>query len=142
MSHLIGQLRHRSRVIATALLCVLMATWLSLLCPDCMAQAAEPPVFTGHCHSDTAPAPQSTEHDCCDQVVAAPCAGGDCAELTPVTLSSTDTLTVAAPQFETLSAAVFEIMNASPPPVAAAPAVQPLAEVSCPLYLRHCVFLN
>lgn len=142
MTNLISSLRTRSRAVATALLGVLLASWLSMLCPDCVAQAAEPPASNSHCHSDPAPAPQSTDHDCCDQVVVAPCAGADCAELTPVTLSSTDTLTVAAPQFEALAADVFEILNVAPPAVAAALPAQPIAAVSCPLYLRHCVFLN
>lgn len=140
MSHLLAQLRQRSRALATALLCVLMATWLSMLCPDCMVQAAEQPVAPPPCHSDSVPAPEP--HGCCPALQAAPCSGGDCAQLAPVTISATDVVAPAAPQFESLPSTVIEQLAYHSPPTRLTQSAPLLAVVSCPLYLRHCSFLN
>lgn len=148
---LFHQLRSRGRALAQGLLLVLVATWLSAVCPHCLAQAAEVSEPVMHCHGDAAaagdPAAGSDssvfdtfDHDACPQ--APVCTGGDCAQLTAINPDETLEVLIAEVATPAFVAADF-ISHAwpSPPPPAAAD-LPALAAVGCPLYLRHCAFLN
>lgn len=148
MTQVFHQLRSRSRALAQGLLLVLLATWLSAACAHCLDQAdlsaaAPAPEASTHCHGDTAPPPaepQSNGHDCCQPPPA--CTGGDCAQMSAVEtgeplgalLSETT-----APGFVAADFLSYAYPSTPPP---AAPDAHTVVFDSCPLYLRHCTFLN
>ncbi len=147
MTPLFQQLRTRSRALAQGLMLVLLATWLSALCAQCLDPAGRPgaaPVSatsTPHCHADLPPpGAQSDAHDCCTQARVVP--GGDCAQLTAI--ESAAPLGVLLPEASSpacVAAGFIGVAYPSTPPPAA-PAAHTATFDPCPLYLRHCTFLN
>ena len=152
MTQLFHQLRTRSRALAHGLWLVLLATWLSAVCPHCLAQAdAAGNDMTGavsaneahmHCHGDAPPPadPQTSAHDCCPQAPA--CSGGECAQLTAIEPGEPLSALVpetSAPAFVTADFISYAYPSTPPP---SAPYVSTVAFADCPLYLRHCTFLN
>ncbi|HEY9197867.1 MAG TPA: hypothetical protein VIR60_00785 [Gammaproteobacteria bacterium] len=149
MTQLFHQLRSRSRALAHGLMLVLMATWLSAVCPHCLAQTdisgtadvAASDMAT-HCHGDApAPvAPLTHTHDQCPQSPV--CTGSDCAQLTAITPG--EPLSVLVPELSTPAFVAADFIShaypSTPPP--SAPVARTAAFDACPLYLRHCTFLN
>jgi len=147
MTQLFQQLRHRSRALAHGVLLVLLATWLSAVCPHCLAQvdeaSAASPEMAGHCQHAAPPAKHMGEgHDCCPQAAAPVCDGGNCAQISTVAnVESVAMLAVDAPLSAfTLDGLFSHAYPATPPP--SAPSAYTAVPDSCPLYLRHCVFRN
>lgn len=144
MNPLFHQLRTRSRALAHGLLLVLVATWLSAVCPHCLAQAAEAPELAAHCRHDAPPPVEhvTNDHDHCPQAAAPVCDDGNCAQMStvakvePVAVLSMDTPL----QAFTLDGPFSHAYPAAPP--SSAPVVLAAAPDPCPLYLRHCVFRN
>lgn len=148
MTQVFHQLRTRSRALAHGLLLVLLATWLSAVCPHCLAQTdlsgpadaavSETPM---HCHGDAPPVEaQADAHDCCPQAPA--CTGGDCAQMTAIEPGeplSALVPEVSTPAFVAADYISFTYPSTPPPSVSNAHTV---AFADCPLYLRHCTFLN
>ncbi|MBI5041699.1 MAG: hypothetical protein HZB57_11035 [Gammaproteobacteria bacterium] len=141
MPQLFHQLRTRSRAFAHGLLLVLVVTWLSAVCPHCLAQAAETPAMPAHCHPDAPPPVEHMAggHDCC-QHDSTPGETG-CSQLSTVTTYEAPTVAAsAASVLAVLPGDVFNTLPAIPAPTT------PLAYTAptdpCPLYLRHCVFRN
>lgn len=151
---LFHQLRARGRAVVRGLLLVLLATWLAAVCPHCLAQADAnaPTQRTGEsmrCHGAAVPAPvdpaspiqpDTFVHDGCPQ--APSCTGNDCAQLTAVDRGEPLAMLIAEPSAPVFVAADFLSVAypSTPPPAVAIVAV--LAVAGCPLYLRHCAFLN
>lgn len=150
---LFHQLRSRGRGFAHGLLLVLLATWLAAVCPHCLAQVQPASDRSGsvdtagesmHCHGDFAPAvvefDASNNHDGCPQ--APICSGGDCAQLTAITPGEPLEVLIAEVAAPALVGTDFisHAWPSTPPPAAAD--VPVLAAAGCPLYLRHCAFLN
>ena len=154
---LFHQLRSRGRGLAQGLLLVLLMTWLAAVCPHCLAEAAPaaPAASAGepmHCHGGDAPAPVSApdtdnpagfgtfDHDGCPQDDV--CTGSDCAQLTAVDPGKPLKALIAAPSTPAFVATDFLSFSypSTPPPAPADAHV--LAVAGCPLYLRHCAFLN
>lgn len=146
MTAILHQLRTRSRALAHGLLLVLVATWLAAVCPHCLAQAAEvpasAPAMAGHCHSEAPPPAEApvTAHACCSQAPA--CTGAGCAQLSSVAVVEATAFVVIERDVQLPFAAAVSsyAYPATPPPPA--PAAQRVAADPCPLYLRHCSFLN
>jgi len=152
MTRLFHQLRTRSRALAHGLWLVLLATWLSAVCPHCLAQAnASGADMSGaanvsdmpmHCHGDAPPPaePMSNSHDCCPQ--ASVCTGGNCAQMTAIESGeplSALVAEVATPAFIAADFITYAYPSTPPPALSNAHTV---AFADCPLYLRHCTFLN
>ena len=144
MTQILHQLRSRSRALTHGLLLVLMATWLAAVCPHCLAQAAEVPESApaGHCHSE-APPPAETPtaaHDCCSQTPV--CTDTGCAQLSSVAVvePAASVAIDRAAQLPAVTDVVGYAYPVSPPPLP--PLVRHVAADPCPLYLRHCSFLN
>lgn len=145
MTSILHQFRTRSCALAHWLLLVLVATWLAAVCPHCLAQAAElpgpAPTAAGHCHDQASPAEQpSAAHACCPQAPA--CTGAGCAQLSnqaavEPTAFATVERSVQLPPVATETGTAYASRPPSPAPVAQRVAADP-----CPLYLRHCSFLN
>lgn len=144
MTDIIHQLRIRSGAIASVLLFVLMATWLSVLCPQCMANAAEAPPPASHCHSDETPTGNSPggDHDCCDQVLSGPCLGASCAEFSAVSQAEMKIITPAGVQFDAVTTSSYDAIPQAPPELLHTSSPTPVAYRTCSLYLLHCSFLN
>ncbi len=144
MTNIIHQLRARTGAIASALLFVLMATWLSVLCPECMASAAEAPPPASHCHSAEVPTgtSPSTGHDCCDQVHGGPCLGAACAELSAVAQAEVKVIAPAGAQFDAVRTETYDAFPQAPPATVQYSLAIPIPHSACPLYLQHCSFLN
>lgn len=144
MTNIIHQLRHRSGAIASALLFVLMATWLSVLCPECMASAAEAPPPAAHCHSDEATTGNSpgSDHDCCDRVHDGPCLGAACAELSAVAQAEVKVIAATGMQFDAAATETYDAFPLAPPAIIQTRLSIPAPYSVCPLYLQHCAFLN
>lgn len=148
---LFHQLRARGRGVAQGLLLVLLATWLAVVCPHCLAQAAPVAAVdmageSMHCHGGEAPAPagavdlDSFDHDNCPQTPA--CAGSGCAQATALDPGAPQAAVIAEPPAPAFVAADFlSFAYPSMPPPAVADVSVPAA-AGCPLYLRHCAFLN
>lgn len=145
MTHILHQLRARSSAISRSLLLVLLAAWLSMVCPPCLTLAQAAPVPTIPPHTQKAPPAghQSGTPDCCQDVQAGPCAEESCG----------------AVKASTTSAPAAALIASSEPPFVFIPTVdasyvddtlrqqptEPLrmsAADDGPLYLRHCCFLN
>lgn len=152
MTQLFHQLRTRSRALAHGLWLVLLATWLAAVCPHCLAQAeAAAAGVSGtttasgiamQCHDD-APAhavPLTGAHDCCPQ--APTCTGGDCAQLRAI--EPGEPLSALLSESSAPVFAVAEYINVAYPSTSppSAPHPRTVAFADCPLYLRHCTFLN
>ena len=144
MTQVFHQLRTHRRGLAHGLLLVLLATWLAAVCPHCLAEAAEPREAAEHCHSEAPPpAEQADEQsDSCPAFGAIPCDGGACAQLSPA--DGVDLAMFVAPDASAQAPpATAEAQNAwpsrSPPLILTA---RQIAVEPCPLYLRHCSFLN
>jgi hypothetical protein len=144
MTQVFHQFRTRSRALAQGLVLVLLATWLAAVCPHCLAQAAEPPAASGHCHSEAPPPVEhgSDGHASCPTFGAMLCDGGECAQLSAMNTAEPITVVVAdgAAQAPLPGASVQDAWPTIPPPVTAAATL--VAADPCPLYLRHCSFLN
>jgi len=147
MTQLFHQLRARSRALAHSLLLVLLATWLSAVCPHCLAQvdeaSAASPEMAGHCQHAAPPAKHMGEgHDCCPQAASPVCAGGNCAQLSAVANIESDVVLAAeAPQPSLVLDGPFSHAYPHTPP-SSPPGLYSVVPDSCPLYLRHCVFRN
>lgn len=147
MNQLFHQIRTRSRALAHGVLLVLVATWLSAVCPQCLAQAAELPEMAAHCQQHASPPVErdTNDHDGCPQVVAPVCEGGECAQMStiakiePVAVLLPNVPDAPLPAF-TLDGPFSHAYPASPP--SSAPVVLAAVPDPCPLYLRHCVFRN
>lgn len=154
---LFHQLRSRGRGFAQSLLFVLLATWLAAVCPHCLAQAegvapAEPAGESMHCHGGEASVPLDHGNggspigfgtfatDSCPQATI--CASSDCAQLAAVDPGKPLETLIAAPSAPAFVAADFLSFAYPSTPPPAAGAVPALAVAGCPLYLRHCSFLN
>lgn len=149
MTQVFHQLRSRSRALAHGLLLVLLATWLSAVCPHCLAQTdmsgaadAPAPEASAHCHGDMPPPaePQADAHDCCQPPPA--CTGGDCAQMTAIEPGELLSTLVPEVSMHVFVAADFisYAYPSTPPP--AVQVVHTIVPEPCPLYLRHCTFLN
>lgn len=146
MTQVFHQLRSRSRALAQGLLLVLLASWLSAACAQCLDQvdlSAAAPATSTHCHSDTAPPPaepQSNGHDCCQPPPA--CTGGECAQMSAV--EPGESLSALLPETSAPAFVAADFLSyaypSTPPP--AAPDAHAAVVDTCPLYLRHCTFLN
>lgn len=144
MTQVFHQFRTHSRGLAHALLLVLLATWLAAVCPHCLAEAAEPREAPEHCHSEAPPPAEYSDEqsDSCPAFGAMLCDGGACAQL-----SSADgvepAMLVASEGSAQVLPATDEARDAWPsrssPVILTA---QQIAVEPCPLYLRHCSFLN
>lgn len=148
---LFHQLRSRGRGVAQGLLLVLLATWLAAVCPHCLAQAEAAAPVDGvgesmHCHGADASAPadpvgsDAFDYDACAQPPA--CAGSDCAQLTAIEPGAPLEVLVAevsSPAFVAADFLSFAYPSTPPPAAVDLPV---LAVAGCPLYLRHCTFLN
>lgn len=159
MTQVFHQLRTRSRALAHGLLLVLLATWLSAVCPHCLAQtdlsqtdlsqidhsgAADAPVpeASMHCRGDMPPPadPQADAHGWCPK--APGCSGGNCAQM--MAIDPGEPLLaliseVAAPACVTADFITYAYPSTPPP---SAPTAHAVVFADCPLYLRHCTFLN
>ncbi len=133
MLHALRQSVHRT---GRLLLPLLLLSWLSLVCGHCMALAgAVDTAPVGHHESADA------GHDCCPEVEADPCLGGDCehtADLqqTPVNGKAGDqqySPAVLASALFPLPATHRMALPVHPPNASPGP--------HHPLYLRNCVFL-
>lgn len=145
MTAILHQLRTRSRALTHGLLLVLLATWLAAVCPHCLAEAAEIPEATpaaGHCHSEAPPPAEApvAGHDCCPQSPV--CTGAGCAQMSSLSAAEPAAFVIAEPgtQVPPASTATSQAYPAAPPP--STPLAQRVAADACPLYLRHCSFLN
>ena len=144
MTQVFHQFRTHSRGLAHTLLLVLLATWLAAVCPHCLAEAAEPREAAEHCHSEAPPpAEHSDEHSgSCPAFGAMPCDDGACAQLSsadgvePAMLVVSD----ASAQVTPASAEARDAWPSRSPPVTLT--AQRIAVEPCPLYVRHCSFLN
>ena len=144
MTRLFHHLRTRSRAFAPGLVLVLLATWLSMVCPQCLAQAQAAPTMSSHCqqHMPSPAKPVHDGHDCCQHVQASTCDGGSCVQVSAVTATeSLATLVGDSPlQPLLLDTQISQTYPLTPP---ALPRVTYVAAPDpCPLYLRHCVFRN
>ncbi|MFN2309692.1 MAG: hypothetical protein ABR553_08150 [Gammaproteobacteria bacterium] len=142
MTSILHPLRTRSRALAQGLVLVLLASWLALVCPHCLVQAAEVSPAPEHCHSE-APAPADTPadaHACCEQ--APVCTGAGCAQMSSVVGVEPVAYSVAGadPHAPPVTRVASDAYPAAPP--APPPLVQRATADPCPLYLRHCTFLN
>ncbi|MBI5463015.1 MAG: hypothetical protein HY941_12590 [Gammaproteobacteria bacterium] len=143
MTQLFHRFRTRSRALAHGLLLVLVATWLSAVCPHCLAQAEAAPAMSAHCQHEAPPPADSAldGHDGCPQSTAPVCAGGECAQMSavvsiePVAAVATD-----MPVHLIAPGAPFSHVYPTSPPVV--PVIDAVVLDPCPLYLRHCVFRN
>ena len=149
MTHILHQLRARSRAISRSLLLVLLATWLSMVCPPCLMQAEAAPISavatTMHCHSQEAPLPghQSEAPAKCPHAHAGPCADGNCGAITTITISEPAAALIASsePPFVFLPTVAATYPDDRPLPHRPEPLRMSAADDG-PLYLRHCSFLN
>lgn len=102
-----------------------------------------------HCHGAAVPAPvdpagpihsDTFDHDGCPQAPA--CTGNDCAQLTAIDRGEPPAVLIAEPSAPAFVGADFLSFAypSTPPPEAAD--VSLLVVAGCPLYLRHCAFLN
>ena len=144
MTNIIHQFRVRSGAIASAMLFVLMATWLSVLCPQCLANAADAPPPASHCHSDEVPTGSGPvgDHSCCDTAHGGPCPGVACAEISALTQAELKVIAPAGVQFDVLATETHDAFPQAPPPSAQYSLSPPIPHTDCPLYLLHCSFLN
>ena len=144
MTQVLHQFRNRSGALAQGLVLVLLVTWLAAVCPHCLAQAAEPPEVSEHCHGEAPPPRDHSDgsQDTCPTFGAMLCAGAECAQLASMSMAEPVAMVVAdaSAQAQLPSPAVEDAWPSIPPPVAAA--AGPAAADPCPLYLRHCSFLN
>ena len=144
MTQVFHQLRTHSRGLAHALLLVLLATWLAAVCPHCLAEAAEPHEVPEHCHSEAPPPAEHSDEqsDTCPAFGAVSCDDGACAQLLPAD-DEDPAMLVASDASAQVPPATAEARDAwpsrSPPVILTA---QQVAVEPCPLYLRHCSFLN
>lgn len=144
MTAILHQLRSRSRALAHGLVMVLVATWLAAVCPHCLAEAAEIPESApaGHCHSEAPPPAEEpvAGHDCCPQSPV--CATAGCVQMSSMVSAEPAAFVLTDPgaSVPPVSAAISHAYPAAPPP--STPVAQRVAADSCPLYLRHCSFLN
>lgn len=148
MTHPLHQLRTRSRALSRSLLLVLLATWLSMVCPPCLTEAEAAPVSaapTMPCHSQEAP---SSEHQSeapanCPHAHGGPCVDGSCDAITAITVSEPVAALIASsePPFELLPTVVAIYLDDKPQQYRPEPLRMSAAD-DCPLYLRHCSFLN
>lgn len=152
MTQIFHQFRTRSRALAHGLWLVLLATWLSAVCPHCLAQAdAADAALSGaadateapmHCHGDAPPPadPQTNSHDCCPQAPA--CTGWDCAQLTAI--EPGEPLSALVPEVSAPAFVAADFISyaypSTPPP--SAPDAHTAVFDPCPRYLRNCTFLN
>ncbi|MBU1192384.1 MAG: hypothetical protein KKA36_08285 [Gammaproteobacteria bacterium] len=147
MTHLLHQLRARSRAISHSLLLVLLATWLSMVCPPCMTEAEAAPVAAAAssmpCHQEAPPAGHQSEAPFnCPHAQGGPCVDGSCDAITAITMSEPAAALIAAsePPFVLL---LTDAIHLDDKPQQYRP--EPLrmsAADDGPLYLRHCSFLN
>ncbi len=143
MTQLFHQLRTRSRVFAHGLLLVLMATWLSAVCPHCLAQAAETPAMPSHCHTDAPPPAEHMAggHDGCQHESTSACGDAGCMQLS--TVATYEPPAVVAPATSVLAVLPGDVFNTLPAiPAPTTPLAYTAPPDPCPLYLRHCVFRN
>jgi hypothetical protein len=144
MTQVFHQFRTRSRVLAQGLTLVLLATWLAAVCPHCLAQATELPEVSGHCHSEAPPPVEHGEdgHGSCPTFGAMLCDGGECAQLSAMNTAEPVAVVVAdgSAQAQLASTSIQDAWPSTPPPGTTAAAL--VAADPCPLYLRHCSFLN
>lgn len=147
MTHILHQLRARSRAISRSLLLVLLATWLSMVCPPCVTQAEAAPELTPamHCHEQGAPLSdqQSGIPACCQHDHSGPCADGSCGSITAITVSEPSAALTASsePPFVYLPTVVATYLDDRPLQYRPEPLRMSAADDG-PLYLRHCSFLN
>ena len=148
MTHSLHQLRTRSRALSRGLLLVLLATWLSMVCPPCLTQAEAAPVSaapTMPCHSqETFQVDHQPENPAnCPHAYGGPCVDGSCDAITAITISEPVAALIAAsePPFVLLPTVVAIYLDDKPQLYRPGPLRMSAAD-DCPLYLRHCRFLN
>lgn len=147
MTHILHQLRARSRAISRSLLLVLLATWVSMVCPPCVTQAEAAPVQAPamHCHEQEAPLSdqQSGILAGCQSDHSGPCADGNCNSLSAITVSEPAAALIASsePPLVFLPTVVTTYLDDRPLQHRPEPLRMSAADDG-PLYLRHCCFLN
>lgn len=149
MNALMHQLRKHHSAWVPGLVVVLLMTWLAVLCPHCLAEAAAAPAnthATQHCHSDvdhTQSCHDSQAGDCCQTAATHnSCQATDCAEFAAVTQNEAQVPLLSGATFLALPAAMMTRIAPLSGQVAYANISASPQYVSSPLYLRHCSFLN
>ncbi|MFA7388405.1 MAG: hypothetical protein WCZ87_12200 [Thiohalobacteraceae bacterium] len=144
MTQVFHQLRTHHRVLAHGLLLVLLATWLAAACPHCLAEAAQPREASEHCYSEAPPPAGHSDQqsDSCPAFGAMLCDEGACAQLSPADIAESTAVvtTETSAQIHPATADARDAWPPRPPPTAVPAAI--VTVEPCPLYLRHCSFLN